>query len=865
MDVELRRGIQIRRDNANTGPQVRILHAERPDAEIEEIQHDAELIAAELSKVLRPADKPFVKSIAIQLVKPELETSGAKLAVNADVAAIRGDNSYDLVVLHDCEKLLEADLALSMATSFVQFWFGDNAAASRTYIEGVAGLAVCGISAGPTLPDCDAWIEKEVKSGKKLSVAGSSVADGGPKGVNAIATCFLAFLRENSDPQSIHRYFESYDAARQDVAAYAAYNKPLAVLEEEWLRSIGRSRKATDAFVPFLKLIIPEIRPYKWKQIEILVYLILAAAFNVVQPYAIKIFIDRIGAELKSSTISSAGVMAAFVQHLIPFLIILAVIYILNGLVTLRRAYTVNWLNQNVLNSLQIRMYAHLQRLSHRFYNNARIADLMSRISDDLDNVQSALSQVTNKALYQVFTVVGALIALLMLTRKSPVLAGLIICIIPLFAANYVALRTRNKQASRDQRKRVSQAMTVLLQDLQAHALIKAFTMENPMLIEYKRRVAALQKSKLKLALLGALTDLSEDMTTALAQLVVFGVGGYLVLKSHGIAPSVGDLAAVLLLVKTIFSPIASLSGIGQTIQQATGSMERVSELLNEPVTIFDKPEAAILPELKADIRFENVVFGYDRPALNDLSLTIPACKHVAIVGPSGAGKSTIVSLLLRFWDVDSGQILYDGKDVRDVTLESLRSQIGLVFQETYILDTTLRANIVIGRPDATDEEVAAAAKAAQLDAFIETLPSGYDTVLGENGSKLSVGQKQRIAIARVFLKNPPILILDEATSALDASKEAGVLETLSVLAKGRTTISITHRIVQAASADYVFVINGGQLQQEGTHSELIAVPGLYADLYQQSSGANVLPAEPTSPVTDEHKSADIQEIRVAS
>jgi ABC-type multidrug transport system fused ATPase/permease subunit len=610
------------------------------------------------------------------------------------------------------------------------------------------------------------------------------------------------------------------------------------VIEEEWISSLRKRGNEREVLRSFLRHVLPLLRPYKWKQFEILVYLLLAAAFNIAQPYSIKIIIDRLTFQVRGNP-AGAGTGTVFLATQLPLLLLLLGLYVVNGVVSLRRAYAVNWLNQNILNTLQVKMYAHLQRLQHSFYVSAKIGDIMSRLNSDLDNVQSALSQVTNKALYRGFTIVGAVTALVMLTRKSPELAIPILLIIPLFAWSYYALRSRNKQASREQRQRVGQTMAAVQEHLSAQAVIKAFGMEEGFLSDYRRRIWTLQKSKMRLAMLSAITDLSEDMTTGLAQLIVFGVGGYLVLRDSGHGLGVGDLAALLVLVKSIFGPIASISGIGQTMQQATGSLERVFELFQEPVTIADKPEASHLPPLAKAIRFENISFGYggDRLALNDVSLTIPAGEHVAIVGSSGSGKSTLVNLLLRFWDPESGRVLFDENDLRDATLASLRGEIGLVFQETFIFNTTLRANIAMGRPEATDAEIIDAAKAARLDGFVQSLPAGYDTVPGENGSRLSVGQKQRIAIARTFLRNPPILILDEATSALDAKTEAEILETLSDLTKGRTTISVTHRISQAATTDRIFVMDGGRLVEQGVHLELLHAGGLYQKLYEQASG----------------------------
>ncbi len=822
-------------------PTVRIVGPHLSSEEVEKLRCDSELFVSELAKLIMPSiESPSPTVLTVYVAEhagpecsPQIESGCDELAIS--------------VVMHH---ITLAALVIPFTRQLAIRWYGEKAAGTGPILEGVAGLAFSRIPGGPSLTECDAWVQSELRLGKTVSPVAqhdepepkkstrkkARESDEAPHGINVAATCFTAFLY--ATPESLRRYFQEWDPERHDTAALEAYGRPLAVLEEEWINRTRKQIGTADSLFAFLKQIQPLLKPYRWNQLEILFYLLLAAAYNIVQPYAIKVFIDRLTVQLKSGSLTHVGAAAAFSAHLAPFLAVLALIYVVNGLVSLRRAYTVNWLNQNVLNTLQVRMYSHLQRLSHSFYVHARIGDLMARLTDDLDNVQSALSQVTNKALYQLFTVVGALSALIILTHKSLEVAVPILCIVPLFALNYVALRTRNKQASREQRKRVSQAMTTVHQDLQAHALIKAFGMENRMLADYRARILALQSSKIRLALLSAYTDLSEDMTTALAQLVVFGVGGYLVLRDHGAGLGVGDLTALLVLVKSIFSPIASLSGIGQTIQQATGSMERVTELLNEPLTIMDREGAKELPPPEGEIQFENVTFTYDRPVLRGLTLTIPAKSHVAIVGPSGAGKSTILNLLMRFWDADSGRILIDGHDLKDISLSSLRSQIGLVFQETTILDTTLRANIAVGRPEATDAEIEAAAKAAQLDKFIESLPAGYDTIPGENGARLSVGQKQRIAIARVFLRNPPILILDEATSALDAGKEAGILETLAELAVGRTTVSVTHRIAQAASADHIFVINDGQLVEEGRDNDLLAQNGLYSNLFRHSSTA---------------------------
>jgi ATP-binding cassette subfamily B protein len=334
----------------------------------------------------------------------------------------------------------------------------------------------------------------------------------------------------------------------------------------------------------------------------------------------------------------------------------------------------------------------------------------------------------------------------------------------------------------------------------------------------------------------GAGLQASVGGMAALAQVEVLCLGGYLVFEGH---MTLGTLLAAIALAPTVLQPISELSQTAQHAQAAAGSMTRIRELLDQVPEIADKPHAAALAAPRRDIVLDEVTLAYGpgRPALDSVSLRIPVGAHVAFVGPSGAGKTSLLNLLLRFWDPTSGRVLIDGNDVRDVTVASLREQFGVILQDTFLFNTTVRANIAFGRPDATDEEIAAAARAAQLHDFIVSLPAGYETVLGDRGVRMSGGQRQRMAIARALLRDPAVLILDEATSALDAGTEADMRRSLAEAGEGRTVISISHRLTSVVSSDVIFVLSAGRLVEQGTHDELLAVRGLYHQLWAEQNG----------------------------
>lgn len=708
-------------------------------------------------------------------------------------------------------------VALALSRSLLAQQVGTYELAARLFADGIAGVVAsrCG---GLPVREADDWARSEFAANRNWSLLahkaleGSDSTAGYPRG----ETSFVAYLARSYGAGALRKVIAGYEPQRPDLAVIEAYGKPLGALEEDWRASLRRAKKRKAPFLPLLEHVVELIRPFWVRQVEIFLYMLIGIAYGLAMPLASKYLLD--------TAIPSGNLV-----HLLTFILILLGVYLLNTLVGLRRAYAATWLNSNILIRLQERMFSHLQGLSHRFYTNAKVGDLLTRLTSDLQIVQGAMSAIVNVSLYSILGALGAAIALFVL---SPLLTSLLVVVVPLFALGYFTLRSRLQEAGYRRQQLGAEVTSSVEENLISHAVIKAFGLEERAVERYRGQLHTLFGSTLRLVTLGALFDMSTSLAVTLGQLLVFGVGGYLAMQGE---ISMGTLFAFFGLLPSLFAPIGAMAGLGQTVQTASGSLERVKELLDEPVEVKDIPGAVLLPQLERDIRLEEVSFSYgDRVVLRNLNITIRAGTHVAIVGPSGSGKSTLGALLGRYWDPDEGRVLYDRLDLREVTLKSLRGQIGLVLQETSIFDTTVRENIALGKPGATETEIRRAARMARIEEYIAQLPAGFDTILGERGVRMSGGQRQRLAIARALIRDPRILILDEATSALDAQTEREILDTLAEVARGRTTISITHRLAFAARADSVLVLSGGELVEEGSPAELLAAGGEYARLYSE-------------------------------
>jgi ATP-binding cassette subfamily B protein len=486
-----------------------------------------------------------------------------------------------------------------------------------------------------------------------------------------------------------------------------------------------------------------------------------------------------------------------------------------------------------VLNDLRLRMFAHLQRLSANFFARSAAADIIARFSNDLSSFEQALRTAIDGCALPALNVVMSTALLFMLDWRLGFIAMLAIpaCFVGprLITPRATAAGYLNKQNE-------SQTASSVQENISAQSIIKAFSLEKSMLAHFAERIAHQAAACLRVSFLSSLIERTAYIGTLVVQVLVLGIGGYMAF--HG-QLSIGSLAAFQALFVNLIDSLGSFTQYYPTLVQAGAGMQRIRDLLDEYPGVVDPPEAQTLPRLARDIRFRDVKFAYTPAQLNldNVSFTIRAGESVAFVGPSGSGKSTVLTILTRFYEPAAGVVAFDGHDVRAASQESLRGQLGIVFQESILFNTTIRENIRIGKPDASDAEIAAAARAAEMHELIMAMPGGYDTPVGERGGRLSGGQRQRVAIARALLRDPRVLVLDEATSALDAATEAAINDTLARAAQGRTVVSVTHRLASIVHMDRIFVMDRGCLVEQGRHDELLAMGGVYTKLWEKQQG----------------------------
>ena len=496
--------------------------------------------------------------------------------------------------------------------------------------------------------------------------------------------------------------------------------------------------------------------------------------------------------------------------------------------------FLMNWAGQHVLRQLREEVFTHIHRLSLGYYSKNEAGDVMSRITNDTDTVQQAISFALIQVLSGVLLLVWIVVKMLTLNWAYALIS---MVVLPLMVIATIWFSNQARKAFRQTRIEIGNVNANLQESISGVREVQAFSREDANIETFRVSNAANRDANIRaVAFTSALAPALEGLGYV-AIAVVAGVGGILLLGNQSIGGdvvSLGLIIAFINYVQRFNQPIQQVSVLWTNIQSAVAGSERIFGLLDQEPDILEKPNAQPMPAIQGQVTFSDVWAEYntDEPVLHGINLQAEQGQTVAIVGPTGAGKTTIINLIPRFYDVTRGTVKIDGIDVRDVDLASMRKQIGIVLQDTFMFGDTVMNNIRFGQPEASDEEVKAAAKVARADTFISQLPQGYDTVLGERGSGLSQGQRQLLAIARAALSDPRILILDEATSSVDTRTERQIQAALETIMTGRTTFVIAHRLSTIRHADQVLVLNQGEIIERGTHEQLLAARGFYYDLY---------------------------------
>jgi ATP-binding cassette, subfamily B, putative efflux pump len=494
------------------------------------------------------------------------------------------------------------------------------------------------------------------------------------------------------------------------------------------------------------------------------------------------------------------------------------------------RQYFAQWTGNKILYDIRDHLYKHIQKLSFKYYSNTRSGEIISRMINDVEQTKTFVISGLMNLWLDIATII---IAIVLMFSMNVSLTAISILLFPLYAFSVKYFFGNLRKLTRTRSQALAEVQSYLHERVQGMSIIKSFAIEKYEQEQFDKQNKNFLNKALQHTAWNAKSYAAVNTITDIAPLIVIGYSAYLVIQ-HDL--TLGTMVAFFAYIDKLYNPLRRLVNSSTTITQSFASMDRVFELMDEKYDVIDLPNAVECKDVLGDISFENVSFSYgenEEMVLKDISLHVKKGETIALVGMSGGGKSTLVSLIPRFYDVSKGRILLDRMDIRNYKVQTLRDKIGVVFQDNILFSESVKENILLGMPGASEDEVIRAAKAANAHEFILNLPEGYDTKVGERGVKLSGGQKQRIAIARIFLKNPPLIILDEATSALDLESEHLIQDSLKDLAKDRTTFIVAHRLSTITHADRIILIEYGKIVEVGTHEELMNKHGNYFKLFQ--------------------------------
>ena len=573
-----------------------------------------------------------------------------------------------------------------------------------------------------------------------------------------------------------------------------------------------------------LRRIIRLFRPYKARLGLVSALIVLSAGLGVITPFLLREVLDtaiQVDPESGDATVR-LGLLTALVAGMVA-------IPIVTGILGVWQTLLSNLVGQAVMHDLRTAVYRHLQRLSLAFFTRTRTGEVQSRIANDIGGIETVVTSTATSVLSNVTTVLATVIAMLLLDWR---LAAFALALLPLFVWLTKRVGEQRKKVTAERQASLADVSSIVQESLSVSGILLGKTMgrADDLAVRFQTESERLAGLEVRSRMTGRWMMAAIQTTFAVMPALVYLFAGWTISRGSE-SITIGTLVAFTTLQTRLFFPIGSLLGVQLEVQSSLALFDRIFEYLDQPVDIVEGARAIERP--RGDVAFDGVWFGYEADAwtLEDVSFAVPAGTKTALVGETGSGKTTCAYLVARLYDATRGIVTIDGIDLRELTFPSLTEAVGVVSQETYLFHESVRENLRFAKPNATDEEIEQAARAAQIHELIATLPEGYDTVVGERGYRFSGGEKQRIAIARTILRNPPILVLDEATSALDTQTERAVQRALERLAEGRTVIAIAHRLSTVRDADQIVVLDRGSIVERGTHDELLAFGGRYAAL----------------------------------